>query len=391
MMRKSDFSFLFLLKLLFIPILYELVIGGSGHYLEVGPVTVRMLLYFFAILVSILYYSFKGVIKKDVIFIILALTFTSLFSSVVGYVNGASIGNILEDFKPLSFFYILLFFSLVIKNVEDIKEICLIIKRGSLVLGVVYIVVILLLLLGFLDFGTFYARQSEIGEVAFRNDTLFFYKGFIYLCVGFFFFLLSKGRFKNSALLFLFSCIVLTLTRGFILFTVLITIYYVFFINKNVLFKWIIFIIGIIGVLILIPMLLDTLGDKSDSDTVRYDQVDQVISAINPLSFIIGHGFGVGVPIRPDHMELSFLEVFHKQGIIGVCFWLGIFFYIFIMYYNIKNKKYKELALPFWLSVVFVILQSATNPYMNNPIGLTIILITIVVFSKLLELQKINS
>ena len=134
--------------------------------------------------------------------------------------------------------------------------------------------------------------------------------------------------------------------------------------------------------------MFEILGDKSDSDSVRYTQMDQVISSVNPISLIIGHGFGVGVPIRKIHMELSFLEIFHKQGIIGLIFWFGLFIHIFIMYINIKIKKYKDIALPFLLSVIFVLLQSTTNPYMNNPIGLTMILITIVVFSKLNELQK---
>lgn len=388
MLKNNNLSLDFILKLLFIPIFYELVIGGSGHYLELGSMTARMFLYFIAILISIVYYSVKKVIKKDIVIIIGAVTFTCLFSALVGFLNHAPIGSILEDFKPLSFFYILLFFSLAIKNVEDIKKINTIIKVGSMILALVYIVVMLLLLTGKIDFLTFYARQSEIGEVMFRNETLFFYKGFLYLCVGFFFFLLSKGKYNTVPLLILFASIVLTLTRGFILFTVLILAYYVFFISKNILLKWGLFLMGLFAIIMLIPILFETLGDKSDSDTVRYAQIDQVISAINPISFMIGHGFGVGVPVRTVHMELSFLEIFHKQGIIGLSFWFGLFMHIFIMYYNLHIKKYKDLALPFLLSVVFIILQSMTNPYMNNPIGLTMILITIVVFSKLLEIQK---
>lgn len=391
MVRKRNFSLDFVLKLLFIPIFYELVVGGSGHYLELGPITVRMFLYVIAILMSLLYYSIKKVIKKDVVIIISSLTLTCLLSGIVGYSNGAPIGAILEDFKPLSFIYVLLFFSLVIQKIEDIDKISTIIKIGSLILGVVYVIVIMLLFFKKIDFMSFYVRQNEIGEVMFRNDTLFFYKGFLYLCVGFFFFLLSKGKYNIIPVVFLFVCIILTLTRGFILFTVLIFLYYIFFINKNVLVKWIFLFLGLLIVVILIPILLETLGDKSDSDTVRYTQIDQVTSAINPVSFIIGHGFGIGVPIREGHMELSFLEIFHKQGLIGVCFWFGMFIHIFLMYFNIKNKKYKQLAMPFLLSVVFVILQSTTNPYMNNPIGLTMILITIVVFSKLLEAQKNNT
>lgn len=388
MFKERNFSLDFLLKLMFIPIFYELVIGGSGHYLEIGPITLRMVFYIIAILISLVYYSFKKVIKKDVIIIVGSLTLFCSLSSMIGYFNHASIGAILEDFKPISFIYVILYFSLVVKNIDDILMISSILKIGSIILAVVYISVVLLLYFGKIDFLDFYSSQNQIGEIMFRNDTLFFYKGFMYLCVGFFFYLFSKGKFKFFALLLLFTSIVLTLTRGFILFTVLIFLYYIIFFNKNIFLKWAIFFVGFFSVIYFIPFLVESLGDRSDSDVVRFSQVNQVISAINPLSFIIGHGFGIGVPIRPIHMELSFLEIFHKQGIIGVSFWIGLYLHIFIIYFKITNKKYKVMAVPFLLSVVFVLLQSTTNPFMNNPIGLTMILITIVVFSKLLDFEK---
>ncbi len=202
MLKRSNFSLDFFLKLLFIPIFFELVIGGGGHYLELGPITVRMLLYVIAVLLSLVYYSIKKTIKTDVFILMFALTTSCLLSGVVGYVNRASIGAILEDFKPLSFIYVLLFFSVVIKRIEDIDKICKIVKIGSLILGGGYILVVLLLFFKQIDFASFYLRQYEIGEVMFRDDTLFFYKGFMYLCVGFFFFLLSKGKYSLIPLLF---------------------------------------------------------------------------------------------------------------------------------------------------------------------------------------------
>lgn len=379
---------MFFLKLLFIPILFELVIGGSGHYLEIGPVTFRMVFYFLAIFLALIYHLYKKIIRKDLALILVAFTIMISFSSIVGLLNGGAVNLILEDLKPLIFFYILLFFSIVIKDIEDVRKVSTIIKIGSIILGVIYIVVILLLLLGKINFSAFYEQQSEIGEVMFRNETLFFYKGFLYLCVGYFFFLLSKGKGNKLGALFLFVCVVLTLTRGFILFTVLITAYYVFFINKNLIIKLGLFLFGIISFLILLPLLFESMGDKEGSDAMRYLQINEVIADINPISFVIGHGFGVGVKSRPIHMELSFLEIFQKQGLIGLAFWFGLFFYIFWLFAKIKNKSYKKNAFPFMLSIIFIILQSGTNPYMNNPIGLTMILISIVVFSKLIELQK---
>ncbi|MFD0939085.1 hypothetical protein [Pedobacter boryungensis] len=381
-------EFLTILKLLFVPILFELVIGGGGHFMELGPLTARMLFFIFAIFLSLSYLAYKKRIKKDIIYIILSFTLILFIGTLVGYVNNGTWAAIIEDLKTMIFFYILLFFSLTIKSIGDIEKVKFIIKSGSLILGIIFVVVILLLLMGRINFISFYAKQNQIGEIMFRNDTLFFYKGFLYLCVGFFFFLLSKGFYNKIGAFFLLLTIILTLTRGFMLFTFLILLYYIFFINKKAIYKWIILILGSLTLVIVVPMLLNVLGDKKGSDGMRYLQINQVIDAINPVSLMVGHGLGIGVESRPVHMELSFLEIFHKQGLIGISFWIGIFSYIFFMYYQIKNEEYKKLALPFLLSVIFIILQSATNPYMNNPIGLTMILITIVIFSKLLELQK---
>ena len=183
-------------------------------------------------------------------------------------------------------------------------------------------------------------------------------------------------------------CIILTLTRGFILFTTALLLFFLVFIYKNKLLKFFIIIGGLIITVIAIPILFDALGDKSDSDSMRYVQIEQVMSNVNPISLIFGHGFGVGIEIRPIHMELSFLEIFHKQGLIGLIFWICVFSHIFFMFFNIKDRKVKNQGYPFVLSVVFVILQSTTNPFMNNPIGLTMILLTVVVLSKLLDQEK---
>jgi hypothetical protein len=131
MIRRSDLNLLFLLKLLFIPILYELVIGGGGRYLELGPLSFRMLFFGLSLAISFIYYMNKERIRKDVAIIIMSFTIVTGFSALIGVLNGADKSLILADLKPLLFFYMLLFFSLVIKDIDDIKRTSLIIKRGS--------------------------------------------------------------------------------------------------------------------------------------------------------------------------------------------------------------------------------------------------------------------
>ena len=388
MIKSINIKFNSILKLIFIPFLYELVVGGSGHYLEIGPLTFRMFIYVFAILLGGVYFGIKKVLRKDLLIILAAFTVLCLVGIVTGYSNNANTNSILEDIKPLIFFYILIFFYSVINSLDDIFQIVNIIKNGALFLSISYFSILILLFFGVLDFVTFYEKQNAIGEIMFRNDLFFFYKGFLYLCVGYFFFLLSKGYLNQILAILVLLSILLTLTRGFIIFTLLIAIYYYVFINKNIIVKSIFLGLFLITAIIVVPIIIETLGDKSDSDMIRFITFFEVIDRVNPLTFLIGNGFGVGVPSKPIHMEVSFLEIFHKQGLIGVSFWVCLFIYIFFLYFKIKNKHYKSIALPFLLSVIFIILQSFTNPYMNNPIGLTMILISLVVFSKLTEFQK---
>ncbi len=388
MIQLTNIKFSSILKFIFIPLLYELVVGGSGRYLEIGSLTVRMLLYVLAIFLGVFYFGIKKVLRKDLVIILVAFTVLCLFSILVGFSNAANVDAVLEDIKPLIFFYILVFFNSVIKSLDDVLQISNIIKKGSIFLASAYFSVLLLLFFGVIDFVSFYDKQNAIGEIMFRNDLFFFYKGFLYLCVGYFFFLLSKGYFNQFLAILMLLSILLTLTRGFILFTLLIAIYYYVFINKNIIVKSIFLGLCLITAIIVVPIVMETLGDKSDSDIIRFRTLFEVMDRVNPLTFIIGQGFGVGVPSRPIHMEVSFLEIFHKQGLIGVSFWVCLFIYIFNLYFRIKNNEYKSIALPFLLSVIFIILQSFTNPYMNNPIGLTMILISLVVFSKLIEYQK---
>ena len=150
----------------------------------------------------------------------------------------------------------------------------------------------------------------------------------------------------------------------------------------------------ILGAIALVPILLEALGDKSASDSIRIVQIQQVFERINPLSFFIGHGFGVGVPIRPHHMEITYLEIFHKQGILGLAFWFLIPTYIGLKYYNYRIYRKEKAATnpidvrPFLFGVCFLYLQSLFNPYLTNSMGMTFLFIALIVFEKLKKFNE---
>ena len=83
-------------------------------------------------------------------------------------------------------------------------------------------------------------------------------------------------------------------------------------------------------------------------------------------------------------MEISFLEIFHKQGLIGLTMWFSLFTLIFRLYLKSLKKKIQDKTNPFFVSALFTFILSFTNPFINNPLGITIVVITIVYFTFLM-------
>jgi len=142
--------------------------------------------------------------------------------------------------------------------------------------------------------------------------------------------------------------------------------------------------------LLLIPEYVDTVGDKRISNIGRIVTIRHVVEAVTPLSIVTGHGFGIGTVDKPVHMEISYLEIFHKQGILGLSFWFIFFLAIMQLYFKASRNGKRYIALPFMLSCLFAFAVTATNPYINNPIGMSILLISIAVLSVLARKKHVD-
>jgi len=378
-------------------IIIEGILLGSGRVIEINIFSLRMLLFTVAILYSLLFLLVTGVKKKYFLLVIFYAIFLLLFPAFIGAINGGETTLIFDDIKPLSYFLIIPFFSNTISNKATIIQVNKIIKLCSFCLLIAYFVLIILIQMQFINFIDIYIILSESGDSFFRGDQgYFFYKGFIYLCIGLFFFILNKNILsKIIAILFLIG-ITLTFTRGFIIFTAIIIYSYLLYSTlkskKIFTLKSLFFLFfPLIALPQLLNWFLDNLGDKIESDSVRLLTIDQVFDNLNPLSLFIGHGFGIGVPLRPVHMEISYLEIFHKQGIIGILWWLFVLLTILFKFQKACKNGYSDLATPYLLASIFVYLQSLTNPFINNPIGMLIIIISIVCLDVLSKPQKYNN
>lgn len=380
-----------LLKIIFLITILDIFIGGGGRVFEIGGTTLRILLFFLNIGIIGVIYLFQSKIPKYVFHLSVAVLCIITFYTFLGWLNGAKFELISEDVKPLSYFFSILFFSYYINSEQIVMLLVSMIKKTSFLMALAYIFIQVLFYFGKIDFTLFYNyvnTQIASSEFFFRGiKGLFFYKGFLYMVVGLIFWIhTGHSKFKRVAIFIITVAMVLSGTRGFILmFIILYALFYgvplLLKLNLKILVLAIILIFGSLYFFRNIE-----LGNKNISDSVRIQQITQVIERVNPVSFFIGHGFGNGVPIRKVHMEIGYLEVFHKQGIIGLSLW----FIFFIILYNayLKHKNYLAIRKAFFLSILFVILISLTNPFFNNPIGISLFVISLSVFWTLNKIGK---
>lgn len=383
-----------LLKFLFVLTLIELFVGGGGRVFELGPFTLRMLLFVLNIVLVVVLYFERSKISGYVLFLVFAVTGLLIAYSFLGWLNGAPLMLIMEDVKPLSYFLSVLFFSYYIDSESRVLLVTSWIKKTSLFMALAYLAVQLLFYLGKIDFSPFYQyvnQQISPSDFIFRGTQgLFFYKGFVYMVIGLIFWIhCTDAKRKIVPIVIIMTAMVLTGTRGFIIMFGLI---YALFYGIPLLLRLNVKVLILAGLLILGSLYFFgnfELGDKELSDSIRVQQLVQVAERIDPISFFIGHGFGIGVPVREVHMEIGYLEVFHKQGIVGLVLW-ALFF---VILYNaiVKGNSLPEIRKSYLLSALLVILLSLTNPFFNNPIGISLFVIVLVSMNTLNQQEKIRS
>lgn len=390
MILNINYFFASLVQCFFIVVLLELFLLGSGQILSIEGLSLRMLLYSVAVLASF-FVLCKGIKINEQVFIFL-ITYVAMlvFSTSIGILNNANPTKIVENLKPLIFALMVVPFYFFIQNIQRVNLIVKLIKFSGLLMAFGLLLLLFLLFKSYIDFDTIYVLLSSDANDLMMNDgriARIFYKGFLYLNIAFIFYFYSNSKYKFIFLMLLALAVFLTFTRGFVLALILAFILMsILEINNKKSFMFLI-LIGLVT-LIVAPFYNSIIGDREVSDSIRFLQIQEVFDAITLPSLFFGHGFGIGVPIRPDGMEITYLEIFHKQGIMGLVLWVGFLVYMLYGYLKIRIIEYREILKPFVVSTIFVYMQSLTNPYLNNPIGMSMVLISFVVFILISEMDK---
>lgn len=367
-----------LLKILFILTLVELFIGGGGRVFEFAGTTLRILLFTLNILLAGLLYVYRDAIPRYVVIIVFVTLASLVFYGLLGWLNGASAVLIAEDIKPLSYLFSIIFFSYYIDRPSRVELVISLVKKSSIFMAIGYIAIQLLIRTGKISFIPFYEYVNTVispSDFIFRGtEGLFFYKGFLYMVVGLIFWLHTKNsRFRSIPILIITIAMILTGTRGFIIMFILL---YALFYGIPLLLRLNVKMLILAAVVFFGSLYFfntTEIGNKAISDSIRLEQTIQVLERVNPVSFLIGHGFGIGVPVREVHFEIAYLEIFHKQGIMGLALWALLFVYLYKQYGG--GNYAPDIRKAYLLSFMFVLLLSVTNPFLNNPIGISLFMI----------------
>jgi hypothetical protein len=356
---------------------------GSGQDIHViGYLTLRMVNFIVAMFVSLRFLILSGEFPKGILFIVIAFTLPLVLSLLAAIIADSDMSLVFDDIKPILYFYMIFFYYFMSSSEKIIQRAFDILLLAGKIMTVFYLIYILLTdVFHIIPYAVAYQTLDAMNSFMFRGiGSAVYYKGFVFLPIA------AVGFFREKQyfwLLLTTLAIYFSFTRGLYL-LLLFGILFFYFKTRHI---DIVKIIALVLLGLLFYVAAEQFGifsfeqsfmdNREESDYIRVAIVQQVFEAITWWSAIIGHGFGFGIEARSSYMEISYLDIFHKQGIFGLAVWLLLL--VSVIYLGkTASMKYKETA-NFWVTAVLMVyLQSFFNPYINNPMGLTVILMGLV-------------
>jgi O-antigen ligase len=363
-------------------VLIELLLGGNGYLTQIAGIRLRVLLFIVCMTWVVVRLSSDSPARMSrTVWRLVALYLMATSTGIlVGLVYGNSVLAIAAELKALLYFPMILFFALAIRDLQDVALVSKFIVVCGLIQAAVYMALMLSVHSGLVGYSTVYLMLRESDEFIFRHNPEkeifhgFFYKGAFHLSVSSLFLLLDPVRknFKCAALTI--GALALTLTRGLIA-AFLLSLFLGFaLLRRNRLIAF----LGLIGSLALLALIAHMYGAlmRPESDAVRLADFHFIGGTLDPWMSFFGRGMGAPIGER-ERIEMTYLEVFYKQGVVGLTPWIAVLIVIFRAYRNI-SRTLKPHAIAFVLAAIYVYLATATNTFLTGSIGMSIVLLSMV-------------
>lgn len=403
----------------FVYFILDCLFLSNGHYTDLfmvfeTPITPRLLSFCVLILLFILRLFFRrDTIVYPVLFPFLFIFLYSVLSFILGSLfNGFS--NALIDFRSIMLILVIFpIFDIFSHKLVDIHKFYYFIVSFLVLFSIFLIgVYVFQIAKGYTYsymvwiFGKTQNKYSSLLNLSFRVGTGVYHNGLFYVTVAvavnivilFFFKNIKKWKriFYLTSSVIMFAAILQSVTKGFILFILLViafcfVVYEIVKIRKNIrdglpaISLLSIFAIGsavfLTFVLIFaLPNFINVgrLFDfGSQSTAIRVTFLRESFSNIFKFPIILGKFFGFHLASKGEiHLEISLLEVLLKQGLCGLFLWLVP--YVLLIKLSCKNKSLElkdKMLIIILLNSVYII--SFFNPHLCSVSGFIVLSFTL--------------
>jgi hypothetical protein len=379
-------------RLLLVAVSLEVFLGGNGYLTEIGNIRFRVLLSATCIAWATIQVvsGASAKLPRQVLVLLLLFLGVTVIGVLVGVANGSQIEAIGGELKSLMYFPMIFFFAIAIRDQEDVSVVSRLIVACGIIQAIAYLSILVAAQSGVVSHSTIYLLLRESDEFIFRHNPEdeffvgFLYKGAFHLGVAALFLLLDPVRRNKGLAAIVMAALALTLTRGLIAAFILSLVVGVLLLPKR---NWVagLLVFGAAISVVLTSTDLIMLFERPESDEIRLADVGTILAELNMPMLLFGKGLGAAIGGR-ERIEMTYLEVFYKQGSIGVAFWA------YVLYTNLETFRrvpavLRRQALVFCLATVFVYFATATNTFLTGSIGMSIVLISTVVLIVLSKVQ----
>lgn len=368
------------MRALFTISLLELFIGGGGRLTAIGPVSLRMVLFAACLCATVVAMLFPRR-RSDGVLLAMLLVLVYLLVHVAGLVVGAVYSGdgreMFTEFQQSLYWLAAPFFALMIQSEQDVHRYARVVQTAGVVLACLYLLVLVGLISRVLPLHLVRAVIGLSGEVSFRSGEFFIYKGFVYLGISIVFFVALRGSYWAPIATLITFALVFTFTRGFLLSTAASVLLMLCFQERWRAAVPALFLAVCAAFLIweYLPSLDTSVLNSHDASTnARLQDLWYMIDHVTLKTFLIGEGFGSMINDR-YLIENTFLWALWKLGVAGLIFWVIPLVLCIYYYSKIPDRRTNPPANAYFFGTILVYLQTMINPYVNNPIGLSFVLL----------------
>jgi hypothetical protein len=402
---------------LLIFVVVELALGGNGYLFKAGPFRFRELLFILCMVWTVAAMLCRTEVRPPVqIWGLFGLfVATTALGIVLGFLNdnfsaglALNVGSeiivdpspravIVAELKPLAYFPMLFFFVAAIRSRSEVTIVVTTLVLAGAFLATAYLLTIASAHVGLVSYATIHDHLKISDEFIFRLQYAdapfvgFLYKGMYYVCVSALLLMFDPFKPTKAFAVVTVLAVALTMTRSLTVALgacIAIGLAWGPWSLRQKLASQLLLLIVVAFVafqaesrIAQMPSTASASKLSRETDRMRQSDVAFVWAHTNIPTLAIGQGLGAKIGKRTK-IELTYVEVVYKQGILGLMVWFLLFAYSCWLYSRVPAIQ-KNLGRALLLCSIFFFISTTTNTVLTGSIGMGAVFIVLACLSVL--------